>query len=392
MLRAVSTAARPVLRPLVAACKAGAGVVALAAFAATVAAADVAADGLVEIQLTPAGAFRPSDGRELPVDAWRIDGAIAARVIERFNARANDAVLDYEHQTLLATENGLPAPAAGWIKSLSWREGSGLWGQVQLTAKAREYIAGGEYRYISPVIAYDPETGEVVALLMAAITNNPAIDGMQQMELRAAATFGFNTPSPEEAPMNKLLAALCALLALDPKNTTEDQAVAALGGLAPKLDALAKLRAELGVAEDADASAAVAACSALKTKAAAAAPDPAQYVPVGVVESLKADLAALKGQHLEREVTELVDQGIADGRLLVAQRDWATSLGKSDIAALRSYLETAAPIAALRGTQTQGNPPAGGQDEHGLTQAEIAVCRATGVDPKDFAAAKKAQA
>lgn len=48
----------------------------------------------------------------MEVPAWRINQAIATRVIERFNARANPAVVDYEHQTLHKETNGQPAPAA----------------------------------------------------------------------------------------------------------------------------------------------------------------------------------------------------------------------------------------------------------------------------------------
>ena len=77
--------------------------------------------------MTPAGRFFPSDGRELNVPGWYIDADIAQRVIERFNARQTPLVLDYEHQTLNKDENGQPAPAAGWWKSLEWRDGSGLW-------------------------------------------------------------------------------------------------------------------------------------------------------------------------------------------------------------------------------------------------------------------------
>lgn len=84
---------------------------------------------------------------------------------------------------------------------------------------------------------------------------------------------------------------------------------------------------------------------------------------------------------------ELVESGLADGRLLAAQKDWATELGKKDIA-MSAYLKTAQPIAGLRASQTGGNAPAGGVDENGLTQAELAVCSATGISPKDFAAQK----
>lgn len=346
---------------------------------------------VIEMQLTPVGAFRPSDGRELPVDHWYIDAAVAARVIARFDTRTNPVVVDYEHQTLNKEENGQPAPAAAWIHQLHWREGSGLWATAELTARAAASIKAREYRYVSPVFVFDPVTGEVLAILMAAITNNPAIDGMAPLEVAAAATFGFTHPSKELPTVNKLLAALCAVLGLDPATTTEDQAVAACTALKAKLEAADQARTALGVADGADGAAMVAACTALKAQATAAAsatPDPAKYTPNGVVEEMKAQIAALTSKNTDREVAELVEAGLADGRLHEAQRAWAMDLGRHDVAQLSAYLKATPAIAALSGSQTRGQAPAGATDENGLTAAELAVCTATGVSPKDFAAAK----
>ena len=109
-----------------------------------------------------------------------------------------------------------------------------------------------------------------------------------------------------------------------------------------------------------------------------------------VEDRLATDLAALTAKTRDREVAELVDSGLADGRLLPAQKDWAIDLGRSNVAALTKYLETAQPIAALTGTQTRGKQPDATVGSHGLTAAELAVCTSTGVSPEDFAKAKAA--
>lgn len=342
----------------------------------------------ITVQLTPAGTFKPSDGRPMKVDAWRIDQALANAAIARFSQRANPSVLDYEHQTLLKEKNGQPAPAAGWITGLQWREGEGLFGTVELTARAKELIAAGEYRYVSPVFAYDAQ-GNVLDIHMAALTNTPAIDGMQPLELRAAATFGLHE---EEEPMNKLLLAICTALALNAESTTEDQAVAALTAHF-KADPLADVRKALGVADDAKPEAMVAACTALRTKAEASSADPSKFVPIAQFEALKTDFVALSAKLQGNEVAELVEKGLADGRLLPAQKDWATELGKKDVAALTAYLESAQPIAALRGSQTGGKPPEKTDaNPHALTAEELAVCSATGIAPEAFAKSKAATA
>lgn len=336
---------------------------------------------VIDIQLTPAGFFKPRDGRKLDVPGWFINADTAPRVIERFGTRQTPVVVDYEHQTLHKETNGQPAPAAAWMRALQWREGSGLWASVELTDQAAEQIRTGAYRFVSPVFLYHETTGEVLSIEMAAITNTPAIDGMQAMELRAAASFAFHSESEEESPMT-LLNAVRAALGL-PETASEADAIAACSALPTRLSTLQSLTTALGAEE----SGAVAACSALQHKATAS-PDPAKYVPVAVVEGLHSQIAALSATNTAAEVTALVDAGLADGRILPAQKDWATDLGKSNIAALSTYLAKTPAIPALARSQTQGNPPPESKDQSGLTPTELAVCSQTGISPADFAAAK----
>ena len=193
--------------------------------------------------------------------------------------------------------------------------------------------------------------------------------------------------------MNPLLKALLASLGL-PETTTEDAAVAALNALGP-LQAL-QARAATAVAactalslpQDATADAVTAACTGLRT---AGTPDPAKYVSVSVVEELKTSVAALSAQSLARQVDDLVNPALADGRLLPAQEKWARELGASNVAALTSYLQTAQPIAALKGTQTGGTPPAAtSKGDAQLTASELAVCTAMGLTPEQYKAGASA--
>ncbi len=343
------------------------------------------ADNTIWLQVTPAGHFKPADGREIKVPSWHINAAVASKVIERFRSTKNRRVVDYEHQTLLKEENGQPAPAAGWYVDLEWREGQGLFAKVQLTARAAQYIAAGEYQYFSPVFLYHPTTGDVLDVQMGALTNAPAIDGMQELSLRAAASFGlFDEPS-EETPVNPLLLAVCAALGLA-DTTTEEQAVAALS--AHNTD----LRKLLGLDDKANGEALLAACTGLKAKATAGAPDPSKFVPVSVVDGLKGDIAALTARLGERDQKDLdaeIAGALEDGRLHASMETWARDLGKSDRAALTAYLEKAAPIAALLGSQTNGQRPVP-DEKTGLTQEEQAVCSQMGLTPEQFKAAKEA--
>lgn len=308
-----------------------------------------------EIQLLPAGEFRARDGRPAGIGAWKIDASIAQRVIALAGQRETPLVIDYEHQTLHAEQNGMPAPAAGWFKTLEWREGQGLYAtDVEWTDKARAMIEAGEYKYISPVFSYDKATGAVRELLLAAVTNNPALDGMDAVAQRAAARFALDD-QPQETRMNELLKKLLAGLGLQ-ETATEAQAEAALTALQDKAAKAGTLETEV---------------AALKS----AAPDPAKFVPIDSVKDLQQQVATLTARELQRELDELVKPALDDGRLLPAQEKWARGLGEKDLASLKSYLDGAQPIAALRGTQTGGKSPAGdkeaGKDPQAIAEAAL---------------------
>jgi len=315
-----------------------------------------------EVRLVPAGVFRARDGRPEGLPGWRIDGEIARRAIARMSALESAIVIDYEHQTLHAEENGRPAPAAGWFRggNVEWREGDGLYATgVEWTEAAKARIAAGEYRYLSPVIGYDRGTGEVLSVVMAALTNYPAIDGLGDLVSLAASLFGIASAS-KEVPMKDRLIALLGLAA----GAADERIEAAVAAL--------KAKAEASEAKDAE-------IAALK----AAAPDPAKYVPVGVFEAMKADVARLKADRTAAEADALVRAGFDAGKLVPAQEAWARDLGAKDIAALKAYIESTPAIAALVSMQTGGQAPGDGAGG-GLSAAETAVCKAMGLDPEAY--------
>lgn len=320
--------------------------------------------GRVLLQLTPAQDFTPSDGRAMDVPAWRINAATAQRVIAAFNA-AQPPVIDYEHQTLHKEANGQPAPAAGWMHGLRWIEGRGLFAEAELTERARALVQSGEYRYFSPVFEYARGSGEVTRILMGALTNHPAIAGMEAVNLMAAASARFTTTpttsTKESDDMNELLKKLLAALGL-PEDASEEQALSAIKALTDKP--------------------AVAATTAT--------PDPAQYVPVAVVQELQTNLAALSASVHSRAVDDVIAPALGDGRLLPAEEAWARDTAKTPagLASLTSLLNVRQPIAALTGTQTGGKAPVPAAGAHGLTADELAVAAACGMTPEAYAKGK----
>lgn len=341
-----------------------------------------------EIQLFPAGEFRALDGRPKDATAWIINAELAAAIIADLEGRDNRLVIDYEHQTLLTAENGQPAPAAGWFKQLEWREGDGLYAvDVEWTARATAMIEAGEYRYISPVFSYDKKTGAIRRVLNAALTNNPALDGMNEVAAEAASRLLTDSTPPESLTMDmeELLKQLRWMLNLPVLATAED----ILAELNKAIDIIkaapeaAAANFSLGAFVKANADQ----IAALK----AATPDPAQFVPVAAMKAVQDELAALRADVQGKEVDGLVSAALADGRLLPAQEAWARELGSKDVAALTAYLNTAQPLTALQGMQTGGRAPEGGNGEE-LSDGQLAICRSMGVTPEDFKKTLQSQA
>jgi phage I-like protein len=309
-----------------------------------------------EVMMLPAGEFRPTDGRPLPSGSWRLTAAGAQKIINSVNALKRKLVIDYEHQTLHAETNGQPAPASARFKALEWREGEGLYAtDVEWTARAKRYIEDGEYLYISPVFDYDRKTGEVIALRHAGLVNDPGLDSIGDVLARAAAKF--NAQQTETPAMNELLKKLITALGL-PADTNEADALSGVASLKSKADSADALTTEV---------------AALKAKA----PDPAKFVPIETMQALQTDVAALRAKDTDREISEVVTAALSAGKLLPAQEAWARDLGKSNMAALKSYVETAPVIAALKSTQTGGKGPDGAAVQFAVPAgAELDTARA----------------
>ncbi len=313
------------------------------------------------VQLFPAGQFTAPEGALQGEGPWYLDADIASQVMAALSGN-NHILIDYEHQSLLFTENHQPLEAAGTFAGtgLEWREGQGLFATgVEWAATAKAHFKDNQFRFISPLFTYNKATGAVKNLISVAVTDNPAIKNMRAIELAAASL----TNQPEDT-MNKQLLALLGLT----DTASDEEVLAACKALQQSANQVETLTDQI---------------AALKANAENK-PDPSKFVSVDVMNELKDQVAALSEQVDNKAKFELIIAALADGRLLEAQKPWAESL---DVAALTAYLDTAQPIAALRGTQTGGKDPVE-TDENGLTQDELAVCTATGISPEDFKKSK----
>lgn len=108
----------------------------------------------------------------------------------------------------------------------------GIYGDVDWTDRAADYLKNREYRYLSPVIQIQRKTRRAVELHSAALTNTPVIDAISPIARTDKPNGGEGNAEQEniEGGSKGTLAELAALLQLDPSATIEDvyQAVAAL--------------------------------------------------------------------------------------------------------------------------------------------------------------------
>jgi phage I-like protein len=344
-----------------------------------------------EVKIFPAGEFRSSDSRPAECAAWVMNAALAQNLITTISTRKTDLHFDYEHQVLRAKSNGQPAPASAWFHTLEWREGDGLYAvDVEWTAAAQAMIEAREYRYVSPLFPYNPNTGEVLGLINVALTNLPALDDLGEVAVAAASLIaGLSQPVLEDTPLDEemladLLSSLRWTLNLPVTSTAEEikaelqkviDAVSGGQGVAATSQGLLTLLTDKDtrIAE-------------LSAKAY----DPAKYVPVEALIQTQAQIVALQGTQQHAEVDTLVVAALSDGRLIPALEDWAKDLGRSDIAALRAHLDKAPAIAALNSLQSGGKPPAGARsvttpDDNMPDDVDVGICSMMGVDPADVA-------
>ncbi len=207
------------------------------------------------IELFPKGpAIAARDGRR-----WTLE---PARVVAAFAANQGPLAIDYEHGQALKAPAGDEAPAAGWITDVEERDGA-VWGRVEWTAAAARKVVEREYRFISPdfdhtrqgVITHLNGAGLVnrPALVMTALSRQQPNDKDTDMSLKAiAAALGLADDADEKAVLAAISAgkeqstALCALLKIDAGSDASAINAAVTALQSETETALASLKAETG--------------------------------------------------------------------------------------------------------------------------------------------------
>jgi len=347
-----------------------------------------------EVQLIPFGTHETNKGK------FTLDAEAAELVMKAAQTRQNDSVIDYEHQTLKDVE----APAAGWIKQLVNKGKDGIWGLVEWTPRATQYLKNKEYRYLSPVFLKSETTGRVVKFINAALTNDPAIDGMipvvnksrpvtagdlrksispllakaempvvNKTQLDNGGATAENT-TEENSNMDQILQAL----GLDPTATIQDalSAIEALKNASQQQVACKGVLEVLGLKANASESEVTGTIMAMKTGSTATA-------------DLVKQVNTLNAKIVGRDADDLVTQAMKDGKVLPAQKDWALAYAKSDPEGFKTFVAKAVAVVPV-GEIKPGDLPAKPEGE--LTETEMQVCKRMGISREDFLKHNKKEA
>ncbi|MCX5785673.1 MAG: phage protease [Elusimicrobia bacterium] len=309
------------------------------------------------IQLLPFGEHKTDKGMVI------LDKAGADMVMDFYKASQTDPVIDYEHQTLSGNE----APAAGWVTELENKGADGIWGKVSWCKRAAEMLNNREYRYLSPVFLRDKKN-RVVKFLHAALTNTPAIDGMEPVVAKQEVNGGNAATKKEETiKMDNILKAL-GLAA----TATVDEAIAAITSLketAGKIPVACKgVLTALGLTDGASESETVGTIVAMKSGS-------------DKTSELAARVKTLSDKLAARDADELVQVALKAGKISPAQNDWAKKYAAEDPEGFKVFVAKA-PVVVPMGNEHKEPAPEPTSQE--LTAAEVVACKQLGISVEDF--------
>lgn len=318
------------------------------------------------VQLFPMGTSRPRNGTPpVVIIADRAHAQAVLAATASYHGQ-NAIVVDYDHQTVRAPSVAGRAVAAGWLSNLCV-EDDGIWADVEWTATAAAELSERKYRYISPAFHYRPD-GRVTRIINAGLTNTPNLD-------LAAVASALSTETEKSSMID--LKALASALGLA-EDADEAAIMAAIAQNKAAGTVLAATASALGAKEGDD-------LVALASAAKVGKPDPAKFVPVEAVAELQASMSSMQTRlddmAKDRRLAK-IEEATKSGKLSPALRKHAETL---DEVALASFLG-ALPETGLGRAAIQGDAPNGdGQ----LTADELAVASAFGMKSEEFLEAKK---
>lgn len=324
-----------------------------------------------------------------------IDAEAFEEILKAFNEHGADLPIDYEHQTLggkYSAPDG-KAPAAGWIKSLSYEKGKGIIASVEWTERAKLMIESGEYGYMSPVVLVRKKDRKAVGLHSVALTNKPAIARLERLVAkemgimpktkdktvhqegeigmgdpmlalaRIAEALGLSdVPNDASAIAEAVLAEIRKMKSGEGEGEGGEEAAAAKEGIA-------KIAKRVGVKADAGVETIVAKIDEIRSTT----------VKKDDYEEIKASLKSLQDRETERLVNAEIDKAVSAGKLNKNDGDsieyWRTVCAEN-VEHFRKLMEKAPRVWAGEGVESGGDKAKPADQRQKLIQDHAAQWRA----------------
>lgn len=309
------------------------------------------------LELIPPGPMiRGRDGRE-----WNMSDPQG--VIEATRARGVHIPIDINHAIDLRAPEGKTSPAVAWIdpQNLTVSDSGAIVAPVAWNATGQATVANREYRYLSPVFLFNPESRGIHSLVSVALVNRP------NLELPAL----NSQQRQKETQMDpKLLAALNLS-----QGATVDEVVAAINALKT-----ARSDAESQLAQ------------AKNT------PDPTAWVPMSqynavLTRATNAETTINQQAQATQQaaINAAVDKAIKEGKLTPSAKDYYVAACQQDggLDRFNAFIATAPKVMSDQTTLGKETPA---QDDTAsnsetittLTAQQKALCAEMGLKEEDY--------
>lgn len=283
-----------------------------------------------------------------------------AAVVLASRAGGQPLPLDWEHATEVRAPKGEEAPAAAWIEELEVRENGSIWGRADWTPRGAAQVAGREYRFLSPVFAFDAATRAIKRLVSAALTNTP----------------------------NLVLTALNREEGADITRELKETS----------LTLAQRLAAALGLSADTGDDAIVAAVTEARAANRPATPDLTNFAPradldaaLNRAQTAETERDALRKEKTDAAIETAINGALDAGKIVPASAETYRAMCREDGGLERfTALVATLPVIAGAAESRAQNKVEKADGKSSLTDEERAVCRALGQSEDDFLKAKAA--
>ena len=341
-------------------------------------AVDIGSEAPSRLQLLLKGLIKSEKGD------FTLDDDGAEEILNYFDKRGIDLVIDYEHATL---EKGMKAPAAGWIKKLSLN--GGVWAEdIEWTEEAKKYLHLKEYRYFSPVVGVDKED-RAIMFHSIALTNVPAIEGQKpiinkhlikgekEMIEKIKKLLGLKDDTKEAD-------VLTAVEGLQKNNVKEVVKVLSLKDDATMDDIKSAIE---GLKKPAELSEVA---KALSLKSDASLPDVLKSieglkVPGIAAQELSKEVVLLKNKLAEREQTELIELALKSGQTCKEELDkWGRELALKNPEQFKLIVLSRPDGSVVPLNKIDKGDPATKEHKQEIDEAQVKINKIMGISNEQF--------